>query len=209
MVEGLYAVGECACVSVHGANRLGGNSLLDLVVFGRAAGDHFISNVAHFDNSSLVKDANIEHACRRFYKWNEQKGEYTVSEIKAELKNIMQNDFGVFRTGDVMKEGLLKLNELRDKLNFTRVFDKGNTYNMARIEALELDNLMSVAIATAITANTRTESRGAHSREDFPGRDDVNWIKHILIYHDDRLAFRAVNEKPSLVAPFKPTVRKY
>ncbi len=209
IVNGLYAVGECACVSVHGANRLGGNSLLDLVVFGRAAGNHFISNFSHFDDVSLVKNEAVDYACRRFHAWNNKKGEHTVSEIKSELKVIMQNDFGVFRTGSVMKDGLLKLNELRDKLQYTKLLDKGYTYNMARVEALEIDNLISVAMATAITANTRTESRGAHSREDFPNRDDINWIKHILIYNDDRLGFRAVNESPSLVPPFKPTVRKY
>ena len=209
IVNGLYAVGECACVSVHGANRLGGNSLLDLVVFGRAASNHFISNFSNLDDVSLVKNSDIDYACRRFHDWNKKNGNYTVANIKSELKIIMQNDFGVFRTGSVMKDGLFKLNELREKLEFTKLVDKGYTYNMARVEALELDNLISVAMATAITANTRTESRGAHSREDFPDRNDNDWIKHIIVYYDDRLAFRPVNEKPSLVPPFKPSVRKY
>ncbi|HFL8819458.1 MAG TPA: succinate dehydrogenase flavoprotein subunit [Candidatus Azoamicus sp. OHIO2] len=209
IVVGLYAVGECACVSVHGANRLGGNSLLDLVVFGRAAGNHFISHVGSFDNSSLVKDSNIAYSCRRFHEWNSRDGKFSVSEIKSRLKKIMQNDFGVFRTGDIMKAGLNSLIELRANLVNVKLFDKSYTYNMARVEAFELDNLMAIAIVTAIAAIQRIESRGAHFREDYPNRDDINWIKHMLVYLDDSVAFRAVNENPSLVPSFKPVVRKY
>jgi len=208
IVSGLYAVGECACVSVHGANRLGGNSLLDLVVFGRAAGEHFINN--HSDiNESLVKDSDVEFSARRFFDWNNKKGEHTVSEIRSELKNIMQEDFGVFRTGSVMANGLKKLFKLRDKMKNTFLSDKSLSYNMARIEALELDNLISVSVTVAIAANKRTESRGAHSREDYPNRDDDNWIKHILVNSDDKVSYRPVNVTPSTVDPFKPTVRKY
>lgn len=209
IIHGLYAVGECACVSVHGANRLGGNSLLDLVVFGRAAGNHLISNFSKIDFDCLVKDSDIDYATRRFYDWNNRKGSESVYEIKSELKKIMQNDFGVFRTGKFMNEGLQKLFDLRNRMSNVTLLDKSDTYNLSRVEALELDNLISVALTTAISANKRTESRGAHFREDFPNRDDNNWIKHILIYIDDSIAFRNVNETPLLVPPFKPVVRKY
>lgn len=209
IVKGLYAVGECACVSVHGANRLGGNSLLDLVVFGRAAGNHIISNYVNFEHDILVKNSDIEYACRRFYDLNNRTGDFSVGEVKSELKKIMQNDFGVFRTGKFMAEGLKNLKELRKKLLRINLSDKSYSYNMARVEALELDNLIAVAMTTAISANNRTESRGAHFREDYPERDDANWIKHMLVYINDTIAFRAVNEMPLLVPPFKPVVRKY
>lgn len=209
IVNGLYAIGECACVSVHGANRLGGNSLLDLVVFGRSAGDHFISNFSNFGTVSLVKNSDIDFASKRFFEWNSKNGRISVAEIRNELKKIMQSDFGVFRTGNIMKEGLKFLLQLRESLNETVLSDKSSSYNIARIEALELDNLISVAIATAICANVRTESRGAHSREDFPNRDDINWLKHTVIDSNDVLKFRLVNEKPTLVPPFKPIARKY
>lgn len=209
IVDGLYAVGECACVSVHGANRLGGNSLLDLVVFGRAAGNHLISNFSKLNFDSLVKDADVDYASRRFYDWNNRNGNESVYLIKSELKGIMQNDFGVFRTGKFMKDGLQKLFDLKNRMKNVKLVDKSYTYNLSRVEALELDNLISVALTTALSANKRTESRGAHFREDFPNRDDDNWIKHILVYFDDSITFRNVNESPLLVPPFKPVVRKY
>lgn len=209
VIDGLYAVGECACVSVHGANRLGGNSLLDLVVFGRAAGDHFISNYNNFDTNILVKSSYIDEASYRFFKYKKDKGNIPASKIKSEMKKIMQSDFGVFRTGKFMEEGLKKLLVLRDELKNVKLSDDSLTYNMARTEIFELENLMSVAIATAFCANKRTESRGAHSREDYPDRDDLNWLKHIVIFPNDDMKYRAVNMKPSLVEPFKPIVRKY
>lgn len=209
VVDGLYAVGECACVSVHGANRLGGNSLLDLVVFGRAAGEHFISHFNDFDTGLLVKNSNIDLASERFSRWNMANGSISIAEIRSELKKVMQADFGVFRTGKFMENGLKRLLELRENLKNAKLVDISSTYNMARVEAFELDNLTAVALATAFCANKRTESRGAHSREDYPKRDDENWIKHIVIYGDDRITYRPVNEKPLIVPPFKPVVRKY
>ncbi len=209
IVNGLYAVGECACVSVHGANRLGGNSLLDLVVFGRSAGNNIISNFSNLGTDSLVKDSNIENSCQRFYNWNSKKGDIVVSQIREKLKKNMQNNFGVFRTGEIMKSSLKAIKDLRLMMDNVCLYDKSLIYNMARVEAFELDNLISVAIATAVLANERTESRGAHYREDYPNRDDLNWIKHMLIYNDDSIFFRAVNETPLTVESFKPIVRKY
>ena len=209
IVEGLYAVGECACVSVHGANRLGGNSLLDLVVFGRAAGDHFIANFSNFDNISLVSNANIEQAAGRFYDWNSKSGKMSIADIRQNMKIVMQNNFGVFRTGDVMKDGLKIIMKLKDDLKNACISDKSYTYNMLRVEALELDNLISVAAAVALSANLRTESRGAHSREDYPKRDDKNWIKHMLVDASNNVYFRPVNENPTLVPAFKPVARTY
>lgn len=209
IVNGLYAVGECACVSVHGANRLGGNSLLDLVVFGRAAGDHFISNYNNIGSETLIKPSNIEKAASRFFKLENNRGTLQAAKIRSEMKKVMQSDFGVFRTGKFMEEGLKKILSLRDSLADVKLDDHSSAYNMARIEVFELENLISVATATAICANKRTESRGAHSREDYPNREDETWLKHIIIFADDTMKYRPVNMKPSLVEPFKPIIRKY
>jgi succinate dehydrogenase / fumarate reductase flavoprotein subunit len=209
IVHGLYAIGECACVSVHGANRLGGNSLLDLVVFGRASGDHLVSQLNSGFDSHIVSDDNIAQAFSRFDLWNNRKGSESISVIRKEIQNIMQDDFGVFRTGKMMESGILKLKELRERLTKAQLNDKSNIFNTARVEALELDNLMLIAISSAISANARTESRGAHSREDYPDRDDKNWIKHSVVYIDDNLRYRAVNNTPETVEAFPPVPRTY
>jgi succinate dehydrogenase / fumarate reductase flavoprotein subunit len=209
IVQGLYAVGECACVSVHGANRLGGNSLLDLVVFGRAAGIHIHEALNQDLEGGIVSNDSIEQAMVRYNRWeNSQKGE-RVSDIRLAMKQIMQNDFSVFRTHDVMQEGIEKLKVLRERLQHATLSDKTKVFNTARIEALELDNLLAVAIASAVSAQTRQESRGAHSREDFPKRDDENWLKHTLYFPDDSIGFRPVNRQPKTVAPFELKERVY
>ncbi|MDM7482191.1 MAG: succinate dehydrogenase flavoprotein subunit [Halomonas sp.] len=211
IVNGLFACGEAACVSVHGANRLGGNSLLDLVVFGRAAG-MFIEGALNEGIEYLdASESDIEFAMKRITRWNEsEEGGESIPELKAELQDIMQNSFGVFREEKNMQEGVKKLAELRGRIANAHLPDKSNVFNTARVEALELDNLMEVAEATAIAALERKESRGAHSRYDYPDRDDVNWLKHSLYFPASKeLKKRDVNFKPKTVDTFEPKVRTY
>ena len=214
VINGLYAVGECASVSVHGANRLGSNSLLDLVVFGRAAGMHAEESLK--DDSLKLKEvsqANIDKALERINRWDNSKKDgckEKIFELKKELQQVMQKYFSVFRKEDMMKEGLDKLLVLRDRLNNAVLDDNSRIFNLARIEALELDNLMVTAVSTAKLALERKESRGAHSRVDYPDRDDQNWMKHSLYFLDgDKTSAREVNMNPVNVEAFQPAVRKY
>jgi len=210
VVEGLYAVGECACVSVHGANRLGGNSLLDLVVFGRAAGMHVEAALASGLNLHVTSQDDIDAACARLNRWNETKTGEDVAVIRADMQKVMQDDFGVFRTGEFMAQGIKKLDALRERLAHAAIKDHSAVFNTGRVEALELDNLMATAVATAYSADYRTESRGAHSREDFPARDDAKWLKHtVYVKEDDHMSTRAVNMKPISMPPFEPKERVY
>jgi succinate dehydrogenase / fumarate reductase flavoprotein subunit len=213
IIPGLYAVGECACVSVHGANRLGGNSLTDLIVFGRGVGIHVENelkqNHLHFQ---AADQASMEQGLQRLNRWNTHKGGEDFMVIREELREVMQNDFGVFRTGQYMAEGLKKLEVLNERLKHASMKDFSQVFNTTRVEALETENLMAVARATALSAVTRTESRGAHSREDYPKRDDANWIKHTLYVDDDKIGqidFRQVNMQPVTVPAFQPKERVY
>lgn len=213
VVEGLYAVGECACVSVHGANRLGGNSLLDLVVFGRAAGLHVESlwQANELPDLGHVSDDDIDAALARYMHWenSDTTGESPAA-LRDEMQRVMQEDFGVFRTGEVMEEGLKKLHGLKDRLKEASLLDKSLVFNTERVAALELDNLMATAYATAASALARTESRGAHSREDYPERNDSEWIKHTLHFElDDEIDYRPVNRSPKYVDPLEPKERVY
>ncbi|KTD52165.1 succinate dehydrogenase flavoprotein subunit [Legionella quinlivanii] len=212
IVEGLYAVGECACVSVHGANRLGGNSLLDLVVFGRAAGLHVeeLWQSNQLPDMPYVTDDDVAMSLARYQRWQDAKEGDSPAVLRAEMQRVMQEDFGVFRTGQVMAEGLHRLDALKARLENACIKDKSKVFNTELISALELDNLMATAYATAQSALARTESRGAHSREDFPKRDDANWIKHTLYFGEENLIdYRPVNVKPKYVEPFQPKERVY
>lgn len=209
VITGLYAVGECACVSVHGANRLGGNSLLDLVVFGRAAGDHIADQLNEGMHLKPVEQAVIDQSQNRIENLDKRNGKYTVAGLRDELQTVMETHFGVFRTADVMLDGIKKVKKLRACLDEVRLSDTSKIFNTARIEALELENLMAVAMATALCAEARQESRGAHAREDFPKRDDVNWLKHTIVFADDVVKTRAVNMQPATVPAFPPIERAY
>ncbi|WP_341503987.1 succinate dehydrogenase flavoprotein subunit [Gallaecimonas sp. GXIMD4217] len=208
-VTGLFAVGEIACVSVHGANRLGGNSLLDLVVFGRAAGMHLGSAIDEIDSKPATQE-NIDAALARFNRWESNKTGEDPVQIRKDLQNCMQRNFSVFREGDAMAEGLEELRQIRERLKNARLDDTSKEFNTQRIECLELDNLMETAYATAVAANFRTESRGAHSRFDFPDRDDDNWLCH-SVYNPqtESMTKREVNMAPKLRDAFPPKARTY
>jgi len=210
IIEGLFAVGEVACVSVHGANRLGGNSLLDLVVFGRAAGKHIESMLRQGIEQRAASESDIEQALTRLNRLNNTTKGESVAELRIAMQTIMQNYFGVFRRGDFMREGIQKLAELRLRIANISLADKSNAFNTARIEALELENLFEVAEATAIAAEGRTESRGAHARDDFQERDDERWLCHSLYFPGtNTISKRAVNFSPKTVEKFEPKVRTY
>ncbi len=210
VIPGLYACGEVACVSVHGANRLGGNSLLDLVVFGRASG-LFIEKA--LSDGIELRDAgqtDLDAASARLNALNEREKGEQVAPMRQELQAIMQNHFGVFRTGEFMREGIAKLQTLRGRVEEVVLADRSSAFNTSRIECLELQNLFETAEATAIVAEARDESRGAHAREDFTERDDENWLCHSL-YHSDtkEVSKRSVNFTPRTVDTFQPKARTY
>lgn len=210
VIEGLYAVGECACVSVHGANRLGTNSLLDLLVFGRAAGDFIVSrNLPALGHRALPANAGDASVARLARLDSAASGE-SVADVGNELRRTMQAHCGVFRNQSLLSEGVRKVMEIATRGERTAIRDKSRTFNTARVEALELDNLIEVAKATIVSAEARRESRGAQARSDYPDRDDVNWLKHTLWYRDgNRLDYKPVNLKPLSVEAFPPKARTY
>jgi succinate dehydrogenase / fumarate reductase flavoprotein subunit len=209
-LPGLYAVGECACVSVHGANRLGGNSLLDIVVFGRAAGNHIIEYLQDARYHRVLDAEAIERPLARLARWDERRDGETVAGLRDELQRAMEHYCGVFRTEDVLREGVSKVRELERRLQDVDLKDHSRVFNTARIEALELENLMDVALAAVTSALARQESRGAHSRIDYPQRDDEHWLKHSLYFKDGGgLDYKPVRMKPRTVEPFPPKPRVY
>ena len=209
-VPGLYAVGECACVSVHGANRLGGNSLLDILVFGRAAANHVIEHLREQPYHQAIPEDATEPAMQRLARWDQQgKGE-SVAVLRAELARIMEEHCSVFRNEDVLQEGLQKVIALRDRLQHAYIDDHSKVFNTARIEAMELENLVDVGLATVTSALERRESRGAHSRIDHPDRDDQRWLKHSLFSLDGlKMDYKPVRMKPLTVDSFPPKKRTY
>jgi len=209
-VNGFYAVGECSCVSVHGANRLGTNSLLDLVVFGRAAGNHIIKHAQEMkEHKSLPADA-ADFSLSRLDKLEKStSGEYTQA-IANDIRSTMQKHAGVFRTTNLIQEGLEKIKDLTERTNYVHLKDKSKVFNTAKVEALELANLIEAARATVVSADARKESRGAHANADFPNREDVDWLRHTLWFREgDRIDYKPVRMQPLTVESVPPKARTF
>ena len=210
VIQGLYTAGECACVSVHGANRLGGNSLLDILVFGRLSGLDILEYLNEHPRHRLTDSASEEKAMARFQRFDAEGDGISVAELRSELRKVMEDHAGVFRTQEVMQEGVEKVADIRRRLREVRLQDNSRTFNTARIEAFELENLIDVGMSIVVSALHRQESRGAHSRPDFPDRDDKNWMRHSLYFlENDRLDYKPVRTKPLSVDSFPPKPRVY
>jgi len=211
IVPGLYAAGECSCVSVHGANRLGTNSLLDLLVFGKSSGEQLLKDMRSqpAPHRSLPKDAGEATRARVARLDSATSGERVV-DVLNDLRRTMQAHCGVFRFGDDLVKGVQKVQEVAVRSQRTFIADKSKVFNTARVEALELENLVETAVATMVSAEARKESRGAQARDDFPQRDDKNWMKHTLWYKEgNRLDYKPVHQKPLTVQTMEPKVRTY
>jgi len=211
IVPGLFAAGECSCVSVHGANRLGTNSLLDLLVFGKSSGEQMLKDI-HAQpkpHRNLPKEAG-EATRARLARLDAANSGERVADVLNDLRRAMQAHCGVFRFPDDLADGVRKMNEIAGRAQRIFIHDKSKVFNTARVEALELENLVETAMATAVSAEARKESRGAHSRNDFPERDDKNWMKHTLwLKEGNRLDYKPVHLRPLSVETMEPKVRTY
>ena len=219
-VAGLYAAGECACVSVHGGNRLGGNSLLDILVFGRAAANHIIEYLKENKYHRVLDEQQLQQIIDKAQQFNKPAGgteddeaaaekTETVAGLRKKLKQVMEEHCGVFRNKEILEKGVVKVEQLALRMKNIKIDDSSYTFNTAKVEAFELENLMAVAIATIHSASAREESRGAHSRIDFPDRDDKAWMRHSLYSFENGLDYKPVRTKPMSVASFPPKPRVY
>jgi len=213
-VQGLYAAGECACVSVHGANRLGGNSLLDILVFGRAAANHIIEYLKENKYPRVLEDRVINRILEKMNRFDSSSKPSaapveTVANLRTELKQTMEEHCSVFRNETILKEGVEKIEKLIQRMENVTIDDQSVTFNTAKVEAFELDNLMACALATIHSAYAREESRGAHSRTDFTERDDKSWMRHSLYSFENGLDYKPVRTKPLSVDSFPPKPRVY
>jgi len=217
-VPGFYAAGECACASVHGANRLGTNSLLDLLVFGKSSGETMVEYIKGQGNAQPeIPQAEIDRSVARVNRLLTQTGGTNVHDVRAQMQQTMQKHCGVFRFKDMLASGVDKILEVEKQVQRTEIKDKSKVFNTALTEALELENLIEVAKATMISANNRTESRGAHVRDDATdtpqtpdGRDDANWLKHTLWHRDgNRIDYKPVVMKPLTVDTIALKKRAY
>ncbi|MFT8229678.1 MAG: succinate dehydrogenase flavoprotein subunit [Enterobacterales bacterium] len=210
IIDGLFAVGETSCASIHGANRLGGNSLLDLIVFGKSVGNFITDLLMQHVDVKKASSSDIEKSLISYMRWNNNRTGENPEAIRKDLQHCMQTYFSVFREGGSMKIGLNKLKEIKERLNYARLDDLSSEFNTQRIECLELDNLAETAYATALSSIFRKESRGAHSRFDFPNRDDNNWLCHTLYMpKQNNMLKRKINIKPKFCKPFQPKIRVY
>ena len=210
IVPGLFAAGECACTSVHGANRLGTNSLTDLLVFGKSSGNSTIEFLRqNLEHKDLPRDAG-DLTRQRLDRLNNQTNGESVFEVGAALRQTMQRNCGVFRFPDLLVNGVAGIKEVEQRVMRTQISDKSKVFNTARIEALELDNLIEVAVASLVSAEARKESRGAHDRADFSERDDETWLKHTLWFKEgNRLDYKPVHMRPLTAETIEPKVRTY
>jgi succinate dehydrogenase / fumarate reductase flavoprotein subunit len=207
LTEGFFAAGECACVSVHGGNRLGSNSLLECVVYGRKVGEAIAQYLLTRQYSELDSQHYLQKAQSKLQTLRQQQGNIRIAHLRQQVQDCMSEHCGVFRSQTVMKEGLEKLQQLKEQYNQIYLDDQGSCWNTELIEALELKNILIVGEMILTSAFNRQESRGAHSREDFPQRDDSKFLQHTLAYYTPEQI--NINYMPVVINRFEPKERKY